>query len=56
MHLQHAYNCSYFVIMDSDGVRTLLNVLRAFQFFIYLLIASFQCNDSNEDVMSLFKK
>jgi hypothetical protein len=30
--------------------------LEHFTFFIYLLIASFQCNDSNEDVMSLFKK
>jgi hypothetical protein len=30
--------------------------LEHFTYFIYLLIASFQCNDSNEDVMSLFKK
>jgi hypothetical protein len=42
--------------MDSDGVWTLFYVPRAFYFFIYLLIASFQCNDSNEDVKSLFNK
>jgi hypothetical protein len=42
--------------MDSDGVRTLIYVPRAFHFFIYLLIASFLCNDSNEDVTSVYKK
>jgi hypothetical protein len=46
-----------FVVMDSNGVRSLsICTYNISLIFIYLFIASFQCNDSNEDVTSLFKE
>ena len=40
-----------FVIMNSDGVRSLIICTYSISLtLIYLFIASFQCNDSNEDV------
>ena len=39
-----------FVIMDSDGVRSLTICTYSISLiFIYLFMARFQCNDSNED-------